>query len=139
MKALAVETNVDSAPAQATKLEKTPEREQALGRVLIHIERNFGQGSIMRLGEAKKMKVKTIPIGALPLDVALGGELPKGRVIRNLWARKCGKNDASAACDRQRSGARRHRCFYRCRARSRAHLCQSSGRRRSKPNCLSAR
>ncbi len=95
MKAAAVEANVDSTPAKAIKLAKkiegTPEREQALGRVLTHIERNFGQGSIMRLGEAKKMKVETIPSGALPLDIALGGGLPKGRVIEIYGPESAGK------------------------------------------------
>lgn len=67
------------------------EREQALGRVLTHIERNFGQGSIMRLGEAQNLKVETIPSGALPLDVALGGGLPKGRVIEIYGPESAGK------------------------------------------------
>ncbi|MEO1446898.1 MAG: DNA recombination/repair protein RecA, partial [Cyanobacteria bacterium J06635_11] len=59
----------------------TSEKQQALGRVLTQIERNFGQGSIMRLGEAQRLAVQTIPSGALPLDIALGGGLPRGRII----------------------------------------------------------
>ena len=57
------------------------EREKALGLVLNQIERNFGKGSIMRLGDASRMRVETISTGALTLDLALGGGYPKGRVV----------------------------------------------------------
>ena len=67
------------------------ERQQALGRVLGQIERNFGQGSIMRLGEAQKLKVETIPSGALPLDIALGGGFPKGRISEIYGPESSGK------------------------------------------------
>ncbi|MFO0038883.1 MAG: DNA recombination/repair protein RecA, partial [Synechococcaceae cyanobacterium] len=49
------------------------ERDKALGLVLNQIERNFGKGSIMRLGDASRMRVETINTGALTLDLALGG------------------------------------------------------------------
>ena len=49
--------------------------------VVTQIERNFGKGSIMRLGDAVRMKVETIPSGSLTLDLALGGGIPKGRVV----------------------------------------------------------
>ena len=57
------------------------EREKALGLVLNQIERNFGKCSIMRLGDASRMRVETISTGALTLDLALGGGYPKGRVV----------------------------------------------------------
>ena len=57
------------------------DKNKALNLVLTQIERNFGKGSIMRLGDATRMKVETISTGALTLDLALGGGLPKGRVI----------------------------------------------------------
>ncbi|MGB3297649.1 MAG: recombinase RecA [Phormidesmis sp.] len=66
-------------------------RQQALGRVLSQIERSFGQGSIMRLGMAHKLKVETIPSGALPLDMALGGGLPKGRISEIYGPESSGK------------------------------------------------
>ncbi|MEL6814414.1 MAG: recombinase RecA [Cyanobacteria bacterium J06598_3] len=66
-------------------------RQQALGKVLTHIERNFGQGSIMRLGDAQRMKIETIPSGALPLDMALGGGFPKGRIIEIYGPESAGK------------------------------------------------
>ena len=68
-----------------------PDKEKALNLVLNQIERNFGKGSIMRLGDAAKMKVETIPSGALTLDLALGGGLPKGRVIEIYGPESSGK------------------------------------------------
>jgi recombination protein RecA len=68
-----------------------PEKEKALNLVLNQIERNFGKGSIMRLGDAAKMKVETISSGALTLDLALGGGLPKGRIIEIYGPESSGK------------------------------------------------
>ena len=58
-------------------------RESALKGALTQIERSFGQGSIMRMGdEAAQVKVAAIPTGALSLDLALGvGGLPRGRIV----------------------------------------------------------
>ncbi|MEM9908113.1 MAG: recombinase RecA [Cyanobacteria bacterium P01_D01_bin.44] len=69
----------------------SPEKQKALSQVLNQIERNFGKGSIMRLGEANRMQVETIPTGALVLDIALGGGLPKGRVIEIYGPESSGK------------------------------------------------
>ncbi|WP_345961252.1 recombinase RecA [Pseudanabaena sp. Chao 1811] len=55
------------------------------------IEKDHGKGSIMRLGDATNMRVETIPSGALPLDLALGGGLPKGRVIEVYGPESSGK------------------------------------------------
>ncbi|WP_346289903.1 recombinase RecA [Sphaerothrix gracilis] len=74
----------------ATKSEVS-EKQKALGTVLTQIERNFGKGSIMRLGEASRMQVAMIPTGALTLDVALGGGLPRGRVIEIYGPESSGK------------------------------------------------
>ena len=51
-------------------------KQKALNMVLTQIERTFGKGTIMRLGDATRMRVETIPTGALTLDLALGGGLP---------------------------------------------------------------
>lgn len=67
------------------------ERKKALDMVLNQIERNFGKGSIMRLGDATRMKVETIPTGAMTLDLALGGGLPKGRIIEIYGPESSGK------------------------------------------------
>ena len=67
------------------------ERDKALNLVLGQIERNFGKGSIMRLGDASKMRVETISTGALTLDLALGGGYPKGRVVEVYGPESSGK------------------------------------------------
>ena len=54
---------------------------KALGLAVEQITKQFGDGSIMKLGEAHKVDVELIPSGALSLDLALGGGYPKGRVI----------------------------------------------------------
>jgi recombination protein RecA len=72
-------------------ISNNPDKEKALGLVLKQIERNFGKGAIMRLGDATQMRVETIPSGALTLDIALGGGLPKGRVIEIYGPESSGK------------------------------------------------
>lgn len=68
-----------------------PDKEKALSLVLTQIERSFGKGSIMRLGDAAQMRVETIPCGALTLDLALGGGLPKGRIVEIYGPESSGK------------------------------------------------
>ncbi len=79
----------------ATKSDSTDkqssDKQKALTLVLSQIERSFGKGSIMRLGDATQMKVETISTGALTLDLALGGGLPKGRVIEIYGPESSGK------------------------------------------------
>jgi recombination protein RecA len=75
----------------AAKTTDNPDRQKALSLVLNQIERNFGKGTIMRLGDANRMKVETIPSGALTLDLALGGGMPKGRVIEIYGPESSGK------------------------------------------------
>ncbi|MBI2874948.1 MAG: recombinase RecA [Firmicutes bacterium] len=69
------------------------EKEKALQIALNQIERQFGKGSIMRLGEATaRMTVETIPSGALSLDLALGvGGLPRGRIVEVFGPESSGK------------------------------------------------
>ena len=66
-------------------------KQKALNLVLNQIEKQFGKGAIMRLGDATRMKVETISSGALTLDIALGGGLPKGRVIEIYGPESSGK------------------------------------------------
>lgn len=73
------------------KVTDNTEKQKALNLVLTQIERNFGKGAIVRLGDATRMKVETIPSGALTLDIALGGGLPKGRVIEIYGPESSGK------------------------------------------------
>ena len=72
-------------------LTNAPEKEKALKVVLSQLDKTFGQGTIMRLGDATRMQVETISSGALTLDLALGGGLPKGRVIEIYGPESSGK------------------------------------------------
>jgi recombination protein RecA len=64
---------------------------QALQLAVDQIEKQFGKGSIMRLGEAHKAIVETIPSGSISLDLALGGGIPKGRIIEIYGPESSGK------------------------------------------------
>ncbi len=66
-------------------------RLQALKLAVSQIEKQFGTGSIMRLGEAHNIDVETMPTGSLSLDLALGGGVPKGRVIEIYGPEASGK------------------------------------------------
>ncbi len=64
---------------------------KALGLALETIEKQFGKGSIMKLGEAHKVNVETVSSGSLSLDIALGGGIPKGRIIEVYGPESSGK------------------------------------------------
>ena len=68
-----------------------PAKRAALDGVLTQIERSYGRGSIVRLGDADNMRVESISSGALTLDAALGGGYPKGRVIEIYGPESSGK------------------------------------------------
>lgn len=68
------------------------DKEKALEMALKQIERQFGQGSIMRLGEATGLNVEVIPTGAISLDMALGvGGIPRGRITEIYGPESSGK------------------------------------------------
>lgn len=68
------------------------EKEKALNEALKKIEKDFGKGSIMRLGDHAKLNVESIPTGCLSLDMALGiGGIPKGRIIEIYGPESSGK------------------------------------------------
>ena len=77
-----------------TKEEKAlTDRQKATEAAINQIKERFGEGSIMRLKEAKKMEVASIPTGCLSLDIALGiGGVPKGRVIEIFGKEMSGKS-----------------------------------------------
>src|SRR4051812_28135115 len=67
-------------------------RDAALTAAVTHIERQFGQGSVMRLGDDSTIQVEAIPSGALSLDLALGvGGVPRGRVVEIFGPESSGK------------------------------------------------
>jgi len=102
--------SIEGKPLQSSeskKIDTKPgEKEKALSLVVGQIERNFGKGSIMRLGDASKMRVETISTGALTLDLALGGGYPKGRVIEVYGPESSGKTTLTlhAIAEIQRNG-----------------------------------
>ena len=63
----------------------------ALGLAVDQITKQFGDGSIMKLGDAYKIEVETIPSGTLSLDLALGGGYPKGRIVEVYGPESSGK------------------------------------------------
>lgn len=66
-------------------------KQKALSLAMDQITKQFGDGSIMKLGEAKKVDVELLPSGALSLDLALGGGYPKGRIIEIYGPESSGK------------------------------------------------
>src|SRR5579864_7317659 len=72
--------------------ERAGDREKALETALLQIERQFGKGSVMRLGEETRVPVEVIPTGSIALDVALGlGGLPRGRIVEIYGPESSGK------------------------------------------------
>ncbi|SHE41946.1 recombination protein RecA [Desulforamulus putei DSM 12395] len=68
------------------------DKQKALELALAHIEKQFGKGSIMKLGDSTKLNVEAISTGALSLDIALGvGGLPRGRVVEIYGPESSGK------------------------------------------------
>jgi len=85
----------------------TEAKKKALDLAMAQIEKNFGKGSIMKMGDNKKLNVEVIPTGALSLDLALGvGGLPRGRVVEIYGPEGGGKTTVSlhAIAEAQRKG-----------------------------------
>ena len=78
--------------ANSRPLERAGDRDKALETALLQIERQFGKGSVMRLGEETRVPVEVIPTGSIALDVALGlGGLPRGRIVEIYRPESSGK------------------------------------------------
>ncbi len=83
------------------------DRDKALHMALDQIEKQFGKGAVMRMGDQVKVKVGIIPTGALSLDIALGvGGLPRGRVVEIYGPESSGKTTVAlhAIAEAQRAG-----------------------------------
>ena len=83
------------------------DRDKALDMALSQIDKQFGKGSIMRMGEKGSMAVEAIPTGALALDLALGvGGLPRGRVVEIFGPESSGKSTLAmhVVAEAQRNG-----------------------------------
>ena len=71
---------------------ENPEKKKALEAALGQIEKQFGKGAVMKLGDFTAMNVEAIPTGALSLDIALGiGGIPRGRIIEIFGPESSGK------------------------------------------------
>lgn len=83
------------------------QKQKALSAALSQIEKQFGKGSVMRLGDGLSLNVETIPSGSLSLDIALGvGGLPRGRVIEIYGPESSGKTTLAlhAVAEIQKAG-----------------------------------
>jgi hypothetical protein len=71
---------------------QAPDREKALELAMAQIEKSYGKGSVMRLGDEIRQPISVIPTGSIALDVALGiGGLPRGRVVEIYGPESSGK------------------------------------------------
>jgi recombination protein RecA len=87
--------------------ERAGDRDKALEAALLQIERQFGKGSVMRLGDETRAPVEVIPTGSIALDVALGlGGLPRGRIVEIYGPESSGKTTVAlhALANAQRMG-----------------------------------
>jgi recombination protein RecA len=96
------------APSSKMNLpDRATDRDKALEAALVQIERQFGKGSIMRLGEESRVPVEVIPSGSIALDVALGiGGYPRGRVVEIYGPESSGKTTVAlhAIANAQKAG-----------------------------------
>jgi len=84
-----------------------PDRQKALDAALAQIDKQFGKGSVMRLGDEVRAPIEVIPTGSIALDVALGiGGLPRGRVVEIYGPESSGKTTVAlhAVANAQRQG-----------------------------------
>src|ERR1700733_7293362 len=93
--------------ARAPRRMDDMEQDKALDMALSQIEKQFGKGSVMRMGENLDMNIEAIPTGALALDLALGiGGLPRGRIVEIFGPESSGKSTLAmhVVAEAQRNG-----------------------------------
>jgi recombination protein RecA len=92
----------DSAKEPVTN-KQAEARTKALDTALAQIERQFGKGSVMKMGEKAHEPIEVIPTGSIALDVALGiGGLPRGRVVEIYGPESSGKTTVALHAMRRR-------------------------------------
>ena len=91
---------------QKAVVERGEGKTKALGLAMDQIEKQFGKGAIMKLGESQVQKVETYPTGSISLDLALGGGIPRGRIIEIYGPESSGKTTLTlhAIAEVQKSG-----------------------------------
>lgn len=89
---MAVKEKVEETAKKTSESKISPDREKALKMAIEKIEKDFGKGSIMKLGDKTSVSVEAIPTGSLDLDMALGiGGIPRGRIIEIYGPESSGK------------------------------------------------
>ncbi len=84
---------------QSVPVTDQTERKKALEAAMAQIEKQFGKGSVMRMGDQEVVEIETIPTGSITLDVALGvGGLPRGRIIEIYGPESSGKTTVALHC-----------------------------------------
>jgi len=76
-------------------MEAKKEKKKAIELAISQIEKNFGKGAIMKLGEGGRAPIETISTGAVSLDIALGGGVPRGRIVEIYGPESSGKTTLS--------------------------------------------
>ncbi|SMC34237.1 recombination protein RecA [Oscillospiraceae bacterium] len=91
--------NSSKGSVQQVPIADQDERKKALEAAMAQIEKQFGKGSVMRMGDQEVVDIETIPTGALTLDIALGvGGLPRGRIIEIYGPESSGKTTVALHC-----------------------------------------
>ena len=97
------------------------DKNKALETALTQIEKQFGKGAVMRLGENKHMNIEHISTGSLSLDIALGiGGLPRGRIVEIYGPESSGKTTLSLHCiaEGQKNNPTRVKTLFKLQRRS---------------------
>ncbi len=123
----------NGANKETTQRAVPAERTRAVDAAILAIEKQFGRGSIMKLGSAERQAVDTIPTGSIALDLALGvGGVPRGRITEIFGPESSGKTTLCQHILAEAQRARRRRRLHRRRARPRSGLRQDVRRQRGR-------